>query len=93
MLPDLPSLSEAGLPDFDIDPWCGLFAPANTPKEIVARLNAEVRKIVDSPDIKARLAATGFAAFSSSPEELGAFVKSEVVTWARLIKDAGIEPQ
>jgi tripartite-type tricarboxylate transporter receptor subunit TctC len=93
LLPDLPSLSEAGLPDFDIDPWCGLFAPANTPKEIVARLNAEVRTIVDSPDIRARLAATGFAAFSSSPEDLGAFVKSEVVTWARLIKDAGIEPQ
>jgi tripartite-type tricarboxylate transporter receptor subunit TctC len=93
LLPDLPSLNEAGLPDYDIDPWCGLFAPANTPKEIVARLNAEVRKIVDSPDIKARLAATGFDAFSSSPEELGAFVKSEVVTWARLIKDAGIEPQ
>lgn len=93
LLPDLPSLNEAGLPDFDVDPWCGLFAPANTPKEIVARLNVEVRKIVDSPDIKARLAATGFDAFSSSPEELGAFVKSEVVTWARLIKDAGIEPQ
>jgi tripartite-type tricarboxylate transporter receptor subunit TctC len=59
----------------------------------VTRLNADVRKIVDGPDVKARLTATGFVAFSSSPEELGAFVNSELVSWGKLIKDAGIEPQ
>jgi tripartite-type tricarboxylate transporter receptor subunit TctC len=93
LLPDLPAMREAGLPDFNIDSWCGLFAPANTPKEIVTRLNVDVRKIVDGPDVKARLTAAGFVAFSSSPEELGAFVKSELVSWGKLIKDAGIEPQ
>jgi tripartite-type tricarboxylate transporter receptor subunit TctC len=93
LLPDLPAMREAGLPDFNIDSWCGLFAPAATSKDIVTRLNADVRKIVDGPEVKARLTATGFVAFSSSPEELGAFVKSELVSWGRLIKDAGIEPQ
>jgi tripartite-type tricarboxylate transporter receptor subunit TctC len=93
LLPDLPAMREAGLPDFNIDSWCGLFAPASTLKEIVTRLNVDVRKIVDGPDVKARLTAAGFVAFSSSPEELGAFVKSELVSWGKLIKDAGIEPQ
>src|SRR6266851_1814860 len=93
LLPDLPSLNEVGLPDFDINPWCGLFAPAGTPKDIVARLNGEMRTIVDSPAVKERLVAVGFDAFSSSPEELGAFVKSELAAWGKLIKDAGIESQ
>jgi putative tricarboxylic transport membrane protein len=93
LLPDLPSLHEAGIPGYDVTSWAGLFAPAGTPKEIVARLNDEVRKIIANPEAKARIAITGFDAFSGPPETLAAFVQSELANWGKLIKDAGIEPQ
>jgi tripartite-type tricarboxylate transporter receptor subunit TctC len=93
LLPDLPSLHEAGIPGYDVTSWAGLFAPAGTPKDIVDRLNAEVRKIIANPDAKAKIAVTGFDAFSGSPETLATFVQSELANWGKLIKDAGIEPQ
>src|SRR3954464_8186736 len=93
LLPDLPSLHEAGIPGYDVTSWAGLFAPAGTPGEIVARLNDEVGKIIANPDVKAKIAVTGFDAFTGPPETLAAFVQSELANWAKLIKDAGIEPQ
>ena len=86
---DLP----AGITSFDMDSWAAMFAPANTPPEIVTRLNAELRKIIDDSDVRGRLGALGFEAFSSTPEELGEFVKVQLVKWTRMIKDAGIEPE
>lgn len=91
ILPDLPSMKEAGLADFDLTSWNGLFGPAGMPKEIVTRLNAEMVRIIARPEIKARFAEMGFDAFSSTPEELGAFVQSELVKWDRLVREAGIE--
>ena len=93
LLPDLPSLAEAGIPGYDVTSYAALFAPAGTPKEIVEKLNTEVQKIIANPDAKARIAVTGFDAFSGPPETLAAFVQSELVNWGKLIKDAGIEPQ
>ena len=93
LVPELPTLHEAGVANFDMDSWAGLFAPANTPPEIVARLNAETRKIIDNPEIKARIADLGFEAFSSTPEELGEFVKVQLAKWTKMIRDAGIEPE
>lgn len=93
LLPDLPTLDEAGVKGFDMDSWAGLFAPAGTPPEIVAKLNAELRKIIDNPDTKARIAVLGFEAFSSSTAELNEHVKVQLVKWTRMIKDAGIEPE
>jgi tripartite-type tricarboxylate transporter receptor subunit TctC len=93
LVPQLPSMQEAGVPDFDITSWQGYFAPAGTPKEIVTRLNAEIRKIVEKPEIKAQLATLGMDAFSGTPEELGAFVKDQLVLWEKLITNAGIEKQ
>jgi putative tricarboxylic transport membrane protein len=93
LFPELPSLDEAGITNFDMDSWAGMFAPANTPREIVMRLNAELRKIIDDPEVRGRLGALGFEAFSSTPEELGEFVKVQLVKWTRMIKDAGIEPE
>jgi tripartite-type tricarboxylate transporter receptor subunit TctC len=93
LIPDVPTLEEAGVPGFDMDSWAGLFAPAGTPPEIVAQLNGELRKIIDEPETKARIAAMGFEAFSSSPDELGAFVKVQLTKWTKMIKDAGIEPE
>jgi putative tricarboxylic transport membrane protein len=93
LIPELPTLNEAGVANFDMDSWAAIFAPANTPPEIVTRLNGELRKIIDNPEIKAKMAAMGFEAFSSSPEELGDFVKAQLVKWTKMIKDAGIEPE
>ena len=93
LLPELPSMQEAGVPDFDISSWQGYFAPANTPKEIVTRLNAEIRKIVEKPEIKAQLATLGMDAFSGTPEQLATFVGEQLVLWEKLIKNAGIEKQ
>lgn len=93
LLPDLPSLHEAGISGYDVTSWAGLFAPAGTPKNVIDRLNAEVQKIIANPDAKAKIAVTGFDAFSGPPETLATFVQSELVNWGRLIKDAGIEAQ
>jgi tripartite-type tricarboxylate transporter receptor subunit TctC len=91
--PELPTLNEAGVKDFDMDAWGGFFAPAGTPREVVTKLNTELRKIIDSPDIKAKAAALGFEAFSSSPEELATHVEIQLVKWTKMIKDAGIQPE
>jgi putative tricarboxylic transport membrane protein len=93
LVPNLPSMQEAGVPDFDITSWQGYFGPANLPKEIVTRLNTEIRKIVEKPEIKAQLATLGMDAFSGTPEELRAFVGDQLVLWGKLIKNAGIEKQ
>ena len=93
LLPDVPSLHEAGITDFEVDSWAGLFAPANTPPEVVTLLNAELRKIIDDPDVKAQIARMGFEAFSSTPDELGEFARVQLGKWSKMIKDAGIEPE
>ena len=93
LFPEVPTLHEAGITNFDMDSWAAMFAPASTPREIVTRLNAELRKIVEDPDVRARLGAVGFEAFSSTPEELSEFVKVQLVKWTQMIKDAGIEPE
>src|SRR5438132_5504501 len=78
LLPDLPSLHEQGLENYDITSWCGIFAPANTPKEVVGRLNVELREIIDSPEVKQRFADIGFEGISSTPEGLDEFVKAQL---------------
>jgi tripartite-type tricarboxylate transporter receptor subunit TctC len=93
LMPELPSMQEARVPDFDITSWQGYFAPAGTPKQIVTRLNAEIRKIIETPEIKAQLATLGMDAFSGTPEQLGTFVGEQLVLWEKLIKNAGIEKQ
>jgi tripartite-type tricarboxylate transporter receptor subunit TctC len=93
LLPDLPTFDESGLKDFEVESWAGLFAPAGIPADIVTRLNLEIRKIVENPQVKAQIAQIGFEVFGSTPEELGAFVKDQLVRTARMVKDAGIEPE
>jgi tripartite-type tricarboxylate transporter receptor subunit TctC len=93
LVPDLPTFDESGLTGFEVESWAGLFAPAGTPPAIVARLNAETRAIVDSPQVRAQLALLGFEAFGSTPEELDAFVRDQLIKTARMAKEAGIEPE
>lgn len=93
LLPNLPSMQEAGVPEFDITSWNGVFAPARTPSDIIARLNRELAAIATDPAVVKRLADVGFDAFTQSPGELGDFVKAQIANWARMIREAGIEPQ
>src|SRR5216684_4478752 len=93
LFPELPTLDEAGVTGFDMDSWAGIVAPAHTPPAIVTRLNSELRKIIDDPDIKSKLGNVGFEAFSSSPKELEDFVKVQLGKWGKMVKDAGIQPE
>ncbi len=93
LAPDIPSMDELGYKGFDIPAWFGLFAPAGTPREVVTRLNAEMVKIMARSEVKQQLASMGIDAYTSTPEELGDYVKSEIQKWARLVKDAGIQPE
>jgi tripartite-type tricarboxylate transporter receptor subunit TctC len=93
LFPELPTMDEAGVEGFDMDSWAGIFAPAKTPPAIVTQLNIELRKIIDSAEVKSKLRAAGFEAFSSSPQELDDFVRVQLDKWGRMIKDAGIQPE
>jgi tripartite-type tricarboxylate transporter receptor subunit TctC len=93
LIPELPTLDEAGVKGFDMDSWAAIVAPAHTPQDIITLLNTELRKIIDSADVKSKLGNAGFEAFSSSPKELDAFIKVQLGKWGKMIKDAGIEPE
>jgi tripartite-type tricarboxylate transporter receptor subunit TctC len=92
LLPELPTMDDT-VKGFDITSWQGYLGPANMPKEIVTKLNAEIRKIIERPDIRNQLAERGMEAFSGTPEEFDAFLKEQLVLWEKLIGDAGIEKQ
>lgn len=93
LVPDLPSMEEAGVANFDINSWNGYFGPAGMSPEIVKTLNAAINHVVNDPDTKARLAQLGFDAFSGSPEDFAQFVQEQYVLWGNLIKAANITPQ
>ena len=87
--PDVPSSVEAGFPELDSNAWFGLFAPAKTPKSVIARLNKEVAEALNTPHVKDTLLGQGAEVAPTSPEEFGAYVKSEVVKWSRVVKESG----
>jgi tripartite-type tricarboxylate transporter receptor subunit TctC len=93
LFPELPTLDEAGVTGFDMDSWAGIVAPAHTPAPIVTRLNSELRRIIDSPEVKSQLGNVGFEAFSSPPDEFGSFIKAQLGKWGTMVKDAGIQPE
>ncbi len=93
LLPDLPSMDEAGVKGFDITSWQGYLGPANLPKDIVTKLNAEIRKVVETPSVRNELAERGMEAFSGTPESFDKFLKEQLVVWEKLIRDAKIEKQ
>jgi tripartite-type tricarboxylate transporter receptor subunit TctC len=93
LLPNVPTVVEAGLPKFSITPWCGVFAPARTPKAVVERLNREMVAAIKRPDIRAQLDQQAFAAESSTPEALDAWVKNQFNIWGAAIREAGIQPE
>ena len=92
LYPDLPTMDEAGITGFNLDAWAGLVAPARTPPAIVTKLNGALRDVIDSSDVQAKFKNVGFEGFSSTPEELGAFMKVQLGKWQQMVKDAGINP-
>ena len=87
-LPDLPAIAET-LPGYDLPVWYGIVAPAGTPREIVARLNAEILRVITMPDFKQRIEVDAVEPIGSTPEQLGEYIKTELVKWAKIVKDSG----
>ena len=90
--PDIPTVAEAALPGFEAETWWGIVAPAGTPQAVLAKLNAAARKALADDDTKKRFADLGMTNGGSSPEELDAYIKSEIAKWSKVIKDANIQP-
>jgi tripartite-type tricarboxylate transporter receptor subunit TctC len=91
LMPELPTIAEQGYAGFEASTWFGLFAPAKVPRDVVARIHAEVARALQLPDVRDKLAAQGFDIFGNTPEEFAAILKSEHAKWDALIKSAGLK--
>ncbi|MFS0758232.1 tripartite tricarboxylate transporter substrate binding protein [Noviherbaspirillum sp. 1P10PC] len=92
-LPDIPTTAEAGVPNSEFNFWIGMMAPAKTPREIVAKLHAEVQKALASEDVKERFAKLGAEVWTLPPEQFDQYIREEISVNSKLVKDAGIAPQ
>jgi tripartite-type tricarboxylate transporter receptor subunit TctC len=88
-LPDVPTVGET-VKGLGYTPWYGLFAPAGTPKAIIAQLQTEVARVLDSADVREKLASVGAEPYKTSPEQFGSMIKSELPRWAQIVKDANV---
>jgi tripartite-type tricarboxylate transporter receptor subunit TctC len=91
LFPDLPSIAEQGLPDYDVDLWFGVWGPAGLPRDIVTRYNTEFRGIINDPEMKAQFANQGLIAKTSTPQELARIAKTDYDRWGRVIREAKIK--
>jgi tripartite-type tricarboxylate transporter receptor subunit TctC len=92
-MPDLPTMHEAGVPGFEASTWAGLLMPAGTPAAIINRFYADLQKVYAMPDMKERMASSGFEAIGSSPKEFAAYIDAEIVRWEKVIRAAGIQAE
>ncbi len=92
-LPEVPTIAEAGYKGFEASTWYGLLAPAGTPAPIIARLNAEVNRVLKTPEVRERLAAEGGEALGGSPEQFASFLKAEHAKWGRVVKESGAKAE
>lgn len=90
---NLPTIAESGLPGYDANTWGGILAPAGTPKEIVAKLNAEINKALAMEDVRAKLTANGIDIQGGTPARFAEYIQGEIVKWGKVTKDAGILPE
>ena len=93
LMPELPTIDESGAPDYDLSGWIGLFAPAGTPPAVVDRLNAEVTRVMQIPEVRDRFRDLGAEPGPMKPAEYAAWVQGEVNKWTRLAKEAGLQPE
>jgi len=92
-LPEVPTIQEAGLPGFEAWAWQGLAVPAGTPKEVIAKLNAEYQKAIQDSAVRKKLIDAGIEPVHSTPEQMAAYIRSETAKWARVVKEANITAQ
>ena len=90
-VPDVPTMIEAGLPGYEVTIWYAVFTPAGVPKAVITRLNSELVKLLNAPDMKERMAQIGVDPAPSTPQELAAFVKSETAKWTKTVQEAGVK--
>ena len=90
LFPDVPTLAESGMPGFEVGAWQGLMVPANTPRPVIQRLNAEVMKALQNPEVRQKLALQGVEPLGSSPEEYAVYIKDEIARWDKVVKQAGL---
>ena len=90
VLPDMPTLAEAGVKGFDVSSWYGIYAPAGLPRELVQRLNAAFNEALRTPEIRDQLSAQGWAVTGGTPEQFGAFARAEQARWATVVKTANV---
>jgi tripartite-type tricarboxylate transporter receptor subunit TctC len=90
ILPDLPTMEEAGVPGYAVDIWYALFAPTGTPREVLVRLNTEVARSVQVPAVSARLIEQGLEPVGDTLERSDAYIRAETLRWAKVVKAAGI---
>jgi tripartite-type tricarboxylate transporter receptor subunit TctC len=93
LAPDLPTMVEAGVPGYEMSGWNGIFAPKGTPPEIVARLHAELAKLLRAPEVKEQFAALGAEPIGDTPDQFAAFLKADMARWRKIIKEKGIRPE
>lgn len=91
--PDVPTVQEAGVPDFEVDSWYAMFVPAKTPKAVIDRLNRALNTVVDEPAIRERLLAQGSEGVGGTPEALGKIVTAKLLKWAKLANEANIKAE
>ncbi|MDQ6621821.1 MAG: tripartite tricarboxylate transporter substrate binding protein [Pseudomonadota bacterium] len=89
LLPDVPTVAESGYPGYEVSGWYGLLAPAGTPREIIQLLHQETVKVLNLPDVREKIAADGAEPVGNTPEQFDAYVRSEMVKWAKVVKDSG----
>ncbi|TMH86339.1 MAG: hypothetical protein E6H47_10020 [Betaproteobacteria bacterium] len=89
-LGDVPTIAEAGVPGYALDPWLGLFMPARVSADIISKVNAEVARILNAPELKSRLALQGIEIVTNSPAEFSRFVREDNAKWGKLIREANI---
>lgn len=93
ILPDVPTMQEAGVPGFDVASWQALYAPAGTPPAVVAKLNAELARIIEQPETKTRMEALGLEHTANTPAQFAEFQMAEQAKWAKIIKDGNVKPE
>ena len=91
LAPEIPTLAEAGVPGYEQTAWFGVLAPAGTPRDIIGRLNVEIIKVLNAPDVKERFGKQGVEVRTSTPEQFSTFLRSEVDRWGKVIREAGIK--
>jgi tripartite-type tricarboxylate transporter receptor subunit TctC len=93
LFPEVPTLAESGMPGFEVGAWQGLMVPAGTPKPVIDKLNAELRKALANPEVRAKLAQQGAEPLGSSPEEYGAYIRKEIDRWGAVVKQSGVKAE